>query len=82
VVIQQGATYELRSRWFRRDEEVGPGEQKGEGKKRYTQHTFVDRGYLVLRLTPLCLSGTGQATPGSPAVDAANRRRGRQGHAA
>jgi len=52
VVIQQGATYDLRSRWFAPEEEVGAGEQKGEGKKRYTQHTFVDRGYLVLRLTP------------------------------
>ena len=52
VVIPEGATYDLRSRWFRREEEVGAGEQKGEGKKRYTQHTFVDRGYLILRLTP------------------------------
>jgi hypothetical protein len=52
VVIPTGATYELRSRWFRRDEQVGEGQEKGEGKKRYVQRTFVDRGYLVLRFAP------------------------------
>ncbi len=52
TVIRAGAAYELRSRWFRRDEEVGAGEEKGSGKKQYVQHTFVDRGYLVLRFTP------------------------------
>ena len=52
AIIPAGATYELRSRWFRRDEQVGEGQQKGEGKKQYMQRTFVDRGYLVLRLTP------------------------------
>ena len=52
VVIPQGATYELRSRWFWREEEVGAGEQKGEGRSATPSHTFVDRGYLVLRLTP------------------------------
>jgi hypothetical protein len=52
TAIPAGAAYELRSRWFRRDEEVGAGEEKGSGKKLYVQHTFVDRGYLVLRFTP------------------------------
>ena len=51
-LIPAGATYELRSRWFRRDEQVGEGAEKGEGKKSYIQRTFVDRGYLVLRFTP------------------------------
>jgi hypothetical protein len=50
--IPAGATYELRSRWFRRDEQVGDGQEKGTGKKRYVQRTFVDRGYLVLRFSP------------------------------
>ena len=52
VVIPAGAAYDLRSRWFRRDEEVGEGVEKGEGKKQYVQHTYIDRGYLVLRFTP------------------------------
>jgi hypothetical protein len=50
--IPAGAAYELRSRWFRRDEQVGDGQEKGTGKKRYVQRTFVDRGYLVLRFVP------------------------------
>ncbi|HFD39218.1 MAG TPA: hypothetical protein ENJ31_05140, partial [Anaerolineae bacterium] len=48
VVLPAGATYELRSRWFRRDEQVGEAKEKG----KYLQRTFVDRGYLVLRFTP------------------------------
>ena len=52
TVIPADATYDLRGRWFRREKEVGTGEEKGEGKKHYTQHTFVDRGYLVLRFAP------------------------------
>jgi SAM-dependent methyltransferase len=52
ITIPAGATYELRSRWFRRDEQVGDGQERGEGKKRYVQRTFVDRGYLVLRFMP------------------------------
>jgi len=51
-VIPAGATYELRSRWFGRDEQVGDGQEKCAGKKRIVQRTFVDRGYLVLRFTP------------------------------
>ena len=52
TLIPAGATYDLRGRWFRRDEEVGEGVEKGEGKRSYVQRTFVDRGYLVLRFTP------------------------------
>jgi hypothetical protein len=52
TIIPAGATSELRSRWFRRDEQVGEGQERGEGKKHYVQRTFVDRGYLVLRFTP------------------------------
>ena len=61
VVIPAGATYELRSRWFRRDEQVGEGSEKGEGKKRYVQRTYVDRGYLVLRFKPMAAEHDGVA---------------------
>jgi hypothetical protein len=61
VVIPAGATYELRSRWFRRDEQVGEGSEKGEGKKRYVQRTYVDRGYLVLRFKPVAAEHDGVA---------------------
>ncbi len=59
ITIPAGATYELRSRWFRRDEQVGDGQERGEGKKRYVQRTFVDRGYLVLRFMPATVEHDG-----------------------
>jgi len=52
TLIPEGTTYELRSRWFRQEEQAGAEEEKGKGSKRYVQRTYVDRGYLVLRFTP------------------------------
>lgn len=52
TAIPAGATYDLRVRWYR-DDQIVESEDRGEGRKSYTRHTHIDRGYLVLRFRPL-----------------------------
>lgn len=59
TVILVGARYELRNRWYRKDEVVKE-EEGGEGKKAYLASTHLDRGFLILHFRPLTTEHAGQ----------------------